>query len=86
MQARAKQLYNAGYKTIAHLANADLEVLIKTIEHMSRRQAQQIVTSAKMLLIEKAEALQGEVEDLLKLPADLPGFNVPSIDNHKAAQ
>ncbi|XP_030046424.1 helicase POLQ-like [Microcaecilia unicolor] len=86
LEARAKQLYNAGYKTIAHLANADLEVLIKTIEHMSRRQAQQIVTSAKMLLIEKAEALQGEVEDLLKLPADLPGFNVPSIDNHKAAQ
>nr|XP_033819711.1 helicase POLQ-like isoform X3 [Geotrypetes seraphini] len=86
LEARAKQLYNAGYKTVAHLANANPEVLLKTIEHMSRRQAQQIVSSAKMLLNEKAEALQEEVEDLLKMPEDLPGFNVPVIENHKAAQ
>nr|XP_047930510.1 helicase POLQ-like isoform X6 [Anser cygnoides] len=73
LEARAKQLYNAGYKTLAHLANANPETLVKTIEHLSRRQAKQIVSSAKMLLTEKAEALQEEVELLLKVPTDIPG-------------
>ncbi|XP_008935248.1 PREDICTED: helicase POLQ-like, partial [Merops nubicus] len=75
LEARAKQLYNAGYKTLAHLANADPETLVRTIEHLSRRQAKQIVSSAKMLLSEKAEALQEEVEELLKVPADIPGIS-----------
>ncbi|KAM9263815.1 helicase POLQ-like isoform 1-T1 [Cariama cristata] len=73
LEARAKQLYNAGYKTLAHLANANPETLVKMIEHLSRRQAKQIVSSAKMLLSEKAEALQEEVEELLKVPPDIPG-------------
>ncbi|XP_032542507.1 helicase POLQ-like isoform X1 [Chiroxiphia lanceolata] len=73
LEARAKQLYNAGYKTLAHLANANPETLIKMIEHLSRHQAKQIVSSAKMLLSEKAEALQEEVEELLKVPTDIPG-------------
>ncbi|XP_040555071.1 helicase POLQ-like isoform X2 [Gallus gallus] len=72
LEARAKQLYNAGYKTLAHLANANPETLVKTIEHLSRRQAKQMVSSAKMLLSEKAEALQEEVEELLKVPTDIP--------------
>ncbi|NWV36984.1 HELQ Helicase, partial [Grantiella picta] len=72
LEARAKQLYSAGYKTLAHLANANPETLVKTIEHLSRRQAKQIVSSAKMLLSEKAEALQEEVEELLKVPTDIP--------------
>ncbi|NXD98881.1 HELQ Helicase, partial [Chaetorhynchus papuensis] len=72
LEARAKQLYNAGYKTLAHLANANPETLVRMIEHLSRHQAKQIVSSAKMLLSEKAEALQEEVEELLKVPADIP--------------
>ncbi|XP_034627105.1 helicase POLQ-like isoform X2 [Trachemys scripta elegans] len=72
LESRAKQLYDSGYKTLAHLANADPETLVKMIEHLSRRQARQIVSSAKMLLREKAEALQGEVEELLKVPTDTP--------------
>ncbi|NXX21610.1 HELQ Helicase, partial [Podargus strigoides] len=72
LEARAKQLYNAGYKTLAHLANANPETLVKMIEHLSHRQAKQIISSAKMLLSEKAEALQEEVEELLKVPTDIP--------------
>ncbi|XP_025900453.1 helicase POLQ-like [Nothoprocta perdicaria] len=73
LEARAKQLYNAGYKTLAHLANANPETLVRMIEHLSRRQAKQIVSSAKMLLSEKAAALQEEVDELLRMPADTPG-------------
>ncbi|XP_077332543.1 helicase POLQ-like [Lithobates pipiens] len=72
LEARAKQLYNAGYTTLAHLANADPQAMVKSIEHLSKRQANQIISSAKILLNEKAEALQEEVEELLRLPADLP--------------
>ncbi|KAM4050071.1 helicase POLQ-like [Anomaloglossus baeobatrachus] len=74
LEARAKQLYNAGYTTLAHLANADPQMMVKTIEHLSKRQANQIICSAKMLLNEKAEALQEEVEELLRLPTDLPAL------------
>ncbi|XP_042637722.1 helicase POLQ-like [Orycteropus afer afer] len=80
LEGRAKQLYNAGYKSLIHLANANPEVLIKTIDHLSRRQAKQIVSSAKMLLHEKAEALQEEVEELLRLPSDFPDTVASSIE------
>ncbi|XP_075461691.1 helicase POLQ-like [Ascaphus truei] len=76
LESRAKQLYNAGYTTLAHLANANPEVMVKTIEHLSRRQAKLMVFSAKMLLNEKAEALQEEVEELLRLPSDLPALTL----------
>uniref|UniRef100_A0A2K6UWP7 Helicase POLQ-like n=1 Tax=Saimiri boliviensis boliviensis TaxID=39432 RepID=A0A2K6UWP7_SAIBB len=79
-EGRAKQLYSAGYKSLMHLANANPEVLIRTIDHLSRRQAKQIVSSAKMLLHEKAEALQEEVEELLRLPSDFPGAVASATD------
>ncbi|XP_073681015.1 helicase POLQ-like [Garra rufa] len=72
MEYRAKQLYNAGYKTLAHLANADPKILVKSVENLFARQANQIIASAKMLIKEKAEALQEEVDDLLMLPSDIP--------------
>ncbi|MEQ2259653.1 hypothetical protein XENORESO_015480 [Xenotaenia resolanae] len=72
LEFRAKQLYNAGYKTLTHLANADPAVLSRTIENLFKKQAHLMVASAKMLLNEKASALQEEVEELLTLPADLP--------------
>ncbi|XP_053195867.1 helicase POLQ-like isoform X2 [Scomber japonicus] len=72
MESRAKQLYNAGYKTLTHLANADPAVLSKTIENLYKKQANLIVASAKMLLNEKAAALQEEVDELLMMPVDFP--------------
>ncbi|KAM6220941.1 helicase POLQ-like [Rhynchocyon petersi] len=80
LEGRAKQLYSAGYKSLVHLANANPEVLLKTIDHLSRRQAKQIVSSAKMLLHEKAEALQEEVAELLRLPADFPDRRAAAIE------
>ncbi|XP_056302193.1 helicase POLQ-like isoform X2 [Danio aesculapii] len=74
LEHRAKQLYSAGYKTLAHLANADPRTLVKTIENLFKKQAYQIVASAKMLLTEKAEALREEVDDLLMMPSDLPSL------------
>ncbi|XP_051533480.1 helicase POLQ-like isoform X1 [Myxocyprinus asiaticus] len=71
MEHRAKQLYNAGYKTLAHLANADPKILVQTIDNLFKKQADQITASAKMLIKEKADALQEEVNDLLMLPSDL---------------
>ncbi|XP_077399218.1 helicase POLQ-like isoform X2 [Vanacampus margaritifer] len=72
MEARAKQLHAAGYTTLTHLANADAALLVRTLERLSRKQANQMVASAKMLLNEKAAALQQEVDHLLTRPPDLP--------------
>ncbi|XP_076824561.1 helicase POLQ-like isoform X2 [Clavelina lepadiformis] len=62
--ARAKQLYNAGYKTLSELAVADVTALVRNIEHLSRKQANQLVASAKILLTEKIETLQEEADEL----------------------
>ncbi|KAM5271391.1 helicase POLQ-like isoform 2-T2 [Ctenodactylus gundi] len=80
LESRAKQLYNAGYRSLMHLASADPDILIRTIDHLSRRQAKQIISSAKMLLREKADALQEEVEELLRVPSDFPGFGTSSFE------
>ncbi|KAI4893187.1 hypothetical protein NFI96_018502, partial [Prochilodus magdalenae] len=48
MEHRAKQLFSAGYKTLAHLANADPNVLVKMVENLFKKQANQIVASAKL--------------------------------------
>ncbi|CAL8322607.1 unnamed protein product [Lota lota] len=72
LEYRAKQLYNAGYKTLAHLANADPNILSNNVENLNKKQANMIVASAKMLLNDKASALQEEVDELLMLPLDLP--------------
>ncbi|XP_023568812.1 helicase POLQ-like isoform X8 [Octodon degus] len=84
LEGRAKQLFSAGYRSLMHLASADPEVLIRTIDHLSRRQARQIVSSAKMLLQEKAEALREEVEELLKVPADVPSAAASPAQTPKA--
>jgi len=47
-QARARQLFKAGYKSLSSLAWADLSELLSRIEHLSRRQANQIVSAAKV--------------------------------------
>ncbi|XP_030209824.1 helicase POLQ-like [Gadus morhua] len=72
LEYRAKQLFNAGYKTLSHLANADPSTLSNAVENLNKKQATMMVASAKMLLNDKASALQEEVDELLMLPLDLP--------------
>ncbi|XP_045548390.1 helicase POLQ-like [Salmo salar] len=48
MEGRAKQQYKTGYKTLAHLANADPNVLMKTSACFLKRFSNQIVASAKV--------------------------------------
>lgn len=42
-------MYNAGFKSVSDLAKVDAESLIHQIDHLSRRQARQIVAGAKVL-------------------------------------
>ena len=47
-QNRAKQLYKAGYKTLASIAKANPNDLIKDIEHLSRNTANQLIATSKV--------------------------------------
>uniref|UniRef100_S4RI36 Helicase, POLQ like n=1 Tax=Petromyzon marinus TaxID=7757 RepID=S4RI36_PETMA len=49
-EARARQLYKAGFKSLAILANADPKDLVQQIEFLPHRQAKQIVFSAKVTM------------------------------------
>ncbi|KAG8224942.1 hypothetical protein J437_LFUL006442 [Ladona fulva] len=64
-RGRARQLYNAGFKNLHDIANSTPQQLVSTIDHMSRRVAQQIIAAAKLLLLEKVENLREEAEDLM---------------------
>ena len=48
IQGRARQLYKAGYRSLQHIASADPEQLVRTIEHLPRKVAKQLVTSAQV--------------------------------------
>ncbi|KAJ8931770.1 hypothetical protein NQ314_015302 [Rhamnusium bicolor] len=64
-QSRAKQLFNAGYKTLQSIAKANANDLVESIEFMSRRVANQLIAASKMLLLERVENLREEAEDVL---------------------
>lgn len=63
--ARAKQLFAAGYRTLEQVAKADVARLVDEVEHLNARVARQLVSSAKVLLLEKVESLREEVQDCL---------------------
>ncbi|XP_008190461.2 helicase POLQ-like isoform X1 [Tribolium castaneum] len=64
-QSRARQLYNAGYKSIRSIAAANADSLVESIEYLPRRVAKQLIAAAKMLMLEKVENLREEAEDVL---------------------
>lgn len=63
---RARQLFNAGFKHISDIASADAKDLSKSIDMLPIKQAKLIVSSAKMMLLSKAELLQEEAHDILE--------------------
>ncbi|GIX95936.1 helicase POLQ-like [Caerostris darwini] len=65
-RGRAKQLYIAGYKTLPDIAKANPRDLVQQIVHLQYKTANQIVSAAKMILMEKAEALHEEAELLME--------------------
>ncbi|KRX63757.1 Helicase POLQ-like [Trichinella sp. T9] len=65
LQARAIQLYNAGFTTVASVARSDVLTLISSVDHLSMKQAAQMISSAKMILNEKVEALMEQAEEVL---------------------
>ncbi|XP_060082529.1 helicase POLQ-like [Ylistrum balloti] len=78
---RAKQMFNVGYRTLSQVANAEPDNLVKKIKPIPRKTAQQIVTAAKMLLNEKAEALWQEVEDLVMVPETVSTQPSPELSS-----
>ncbi|XP_046430492.1 helicase POLQ-like isoform X2 [Neodiprion fabricii] len=62
---RARQLFNAGYKTLQSVALGQPMEMCDKIENLPMRVASQIVAAAKLLLLEKVENLRDEAEDVL---------------------
>ncbi|KAF8770621.1 Helicase POLQ-like like protein [Argiope bruennichi] len=65
-RGRAKQFYTAGYKTLTDIAKANPRELMEKIVHLPYKIANQIVSAAKMIIMEKAEALHEEAELLME--------------------
>ncbi|KAK9502736.1 hypothetical protein O3M35_011446 [Rhynocoris fuscipes] len=63
---RAKQLYNSGYKDLVSIAKSDPFKLVTSIHHLPLKQAKQIVSVAKLILLSKSESLQEEAEKILQ--------------------
>uniref|UniRef100_A0A182PBR8 DNA polymerase theta n=1 Tax=Anopheles epiroticus TaxID=199890 RepID=A0A182PBR8_9DIPT len=62
---RARQLFRAGYTTLASIARAKSRELVETIEHLNYRAANQLILSAKAKLLEEVDALREQAEEYL---------------------
>ncbi|ETN83098.1 hypothetical protein NECAME_17578 [Necator americanus] len=75
-RGRARQLYAAGYKTVAKVAKANYKDLLRDIVNLSRFNAIRMINSAKIILrdlldekIEELDAIgveSSEIEKLMK--------------------
>lgn len=64
---RARQLLAAGFSSLQLIAKADPKHLVTNIQHLTIKAAKSIVESAKLILIDKAEALHDEADILLDI-------------------
>ncbi|XP_071878783.1 mutagen-sensitive 301 [Bombus fervidus] len=62
---RARQLYNAGFKTMQCIAKAQPMDLQEKIPYLSKKTARRIIEAAKLRIVEKIEDLKEEREDIL---------------------
>jgi len=62
---RAKQLLQAGFSTLSSIAKARGDDLVAKVPHLSYKAARLIVQSAKLILIDKAEGLHDEADEVL---------------------
>ena len=85
-KARARQLYKAGYRTLADVAKSTPNILVQHIEYLSNRVAQQMIAAAKVLCYEKAEALRDEADLLLDLLPQRPLLSSSMADDTMQTQ
>ena len=49
LKGRARQLYGAGFRSLPSVAHADPSLLVRSVQHLSRKAAGQIVASAQVI-------------------------------------
>ncbi|XP_043520738.1 helicase POLQ-like [Frieseomelitta varia] len=62
---RARQLYNAGFRTVQIIAKAQPTDLQNKIPYLSKKTATQIIAAAKLQIVEKLEDLKEETQNIL---------------------
>nr|XP_019557458.2 helicase POLQ-like [Aedes albopictus] len=64
---RARQLYRAGYTSLSSIAKTKASDLVRSVQHMNYRTANQLILSAKAKLMEEFEELRGQMDEYLQL-------------------
>ncbi|XP_072752620.1 helicase POLQ-like [Anoplolepis gracilipes] len=62
---RARQLYKAGYRNLQSIVKADAREIKEKIPYLSNKMIIQIIAAAKLLILQRAEDLKDEWEDVL---------------------
>nr|XP_012145725.1 PREDICTED: helicase POLQ-like isoform X2 [Megachile rotundata] len=70
---RARQLYNAGFKTVQCIAKVQPKELLEKVPYLSKKTATHIIEAAKLIILEKIQNLEEETEDILD------GINIKNL-------
>lgn len=65
-KARALQLHRAGFQRIEDIAKSSPQSLMAAISNLSHTTATHIISSARMMMIEKVENLRAEAEEVMQ--------------------
>ncbi|XP_037030980.1 helicase POLQ-like [Bradysia coprophila] len=69
---RARQLYSNGFRSLEDVAKSTVGELVDKIEHLNYKVAKQLISAAKVFILERLETLRGEVHDCLEVLTQKP--------------
>lgn len=74
---RARLLYDAGFRSLIDVAKSDPDQLVRRIDHLPKTIAHYMVSTARLLVLDKVDMLRDEADSLLEF---IPKARIEIVD------
>lgn len=65
--SRARLLFDAGYKTVADIANSNCTDLVQNVKNINYKVAKSIIQAAKLSLVDQIDMFQEKLQEIMKI-------------------